>query len=106
MTKAEQDMSDLMNEINDKKETLKLIVEDLQSLKNQLIELMVDNNLVKVNTCEASATIMKFNRGSLIKDNVILTVDSVNEGTLEGKINMSDLIHISNIYFVLVRSKE
>ncbi|MDF2883832.1 MAG: hypothetical protein K0R54_4396 [Clostridiaceae bacterium] len=106
MTKAEQDMSDLMEKILDKKESLIITEEDLKSLKNQLTKVMVDNNKAKYETYKASATIMNFDRGSLIKDKVISTVNEVNKGTLKGKINIPDLINVSNIYFVLVRSKE
>ncbi|WP_097026148.1 hypothetical protein [Clostridium peptidivorans] len=106
MTKAEEKMSDLMEEILDKKESLKIIENDLDSLKNQLIEVMINNKLIKFNTYTASATIMNFDRSSLIKDEVLMTVNSVNKGTLQGKIDIADLIKVSPVHFVLVRSKE
>ena len=106
MTKVEQEMVDLMESILDKKEEIEIIESDLDSLKTNLLSLMQANHKVEINTKFARAKVISFGRESLKKDEVLFTLNQVNKGVLDGKINICELIKRSPVCFVLVKAKE
>lgn len=106
MSKVLQEMTDLMESILDKKEEIQMLECELESLKNNLLTLMQDNHKSEFETIFAKAKIISFGRESLIKEEVLLTIDDVNKGRLKDKINIRNLIKTSPVCFVLVRAKE
>lgn len=105
MTLVEERLTELIGEILDKKEERQRIEEDLESLKDQLINVLVDNNLTKFKCGDGQAQIMSFCRESLIKPHVLETFEEVNQGMLKGRINVSEHIKTSPVYFVLVKGR-
>jgi len=106
MTRNEEEMTGLMESILDKKEEMQILEGELESLKDNLLTLMRNNNRCEFETDFAKAKIIAFGRESLIKEEVLMTIDQVNRGYLEGKINVNELIKTSPVCFVLVRAKE
>jgi hypothetical protein len=105
MTRNEEEMTNLMESILDKKEEMQVLEEDLESMKDTLLNLMRDNHRVEFNTLTANAKIISFGRESLKREEVLMTIDDFNKGRKD-KVNINDLIKVSPVCFVLVRAKE
>ena len=105
MANVLQEMNDLMESILDKKEEMQVLESELESLKDNLLTLMQDNHKSEFETIFGKAKMISFGRESLIKEEVLMTIDDFNKGRKD-KVNVNDLIKISPVCFVLVRAKE
>ncbi|WP_061330260.1 hypothetical protein [Clostridium botulinum] len=89
-----------------RKEEMQVLEEDLESMKDTLLNLMRDNHRVEINSLTANAKIISFGRESLKREEVLMTIDDFNKGRLKEKVNINDLIKTSPVCFVLVKAKE
>lgn len=94
---------DSILEIKYEIENLKM---DLESEKEALLNTLRSNNIYEFYGEKGLAKIIAFSRESLIKDDVLVTIDKVNKGLQKDRINPSELMKKSHVCFVLVRGNE
>lgn len=94
---------DCILDIKDKMQELQW---ELDNEKISLLEVMKSNNVWDHKSNYGSAKIIAFDRESLKKDDVLITIDKVNRGLQKDRINVNELIKKSKVCFVLVRGIE
>lgn len=101
-----------MEKCEEKIETILDLRDEISSLqmnldmeKDSLLRLMKENNTYEYFSATASAKIITFNRESLVKDEVLATVEDVNAGRVK-KIDVDELMKESKVCFVMVRGLE
>lgn len=94
---------ELIDQILDLKEKNKIITEDLQSAKYELVNLLEDNHVSEYTGKTGKANFVDFQREGLVKDNVVETVDGVNKGRIKN-IDMKDLTKEIKVHFINVRA--
>lgn len=102
-TALDEEIEDLIDDILDIKEKISSHEMELESKKDNLLNLMSDNKKYEFYGEKGSAKIISYVREGLIKDTVLNTFNKVNKGTLDGKINVFEHIKKSPVYFVLVK---
>ncbi len=105
-TKFREKCNDKINNILDYKEQLEQAKMNLDSEKESLLELLRDNRTYKFYGDTGIAKIIAFDRESLIKDDVLITIDKVNKGLQKDRINVNELMKKSSVCFVMVRGLE
>jgi|GEM_PF-3793065 len=105
MEDRDRKISNLIDEILDAKFEINSRQQDLEDAKERLIELMDEKKVDKI-TCDFGiASIVAFNRQSLLKDEVLNTFAAVNAGQVK-TINTSEHMKLSPVRFVLVKPLE
>ncbi|WP_315168733.1 hypothetical protein [Metaclostridioides mangenotii] len=105
MEDKDRKISDLVDEILETKFEINSRQEDLENSKAELVDLMDEKNVDKVICDLGTASIVSFNRQSLIKGEVLNTFAGVNAGEVKS-INAIEHIKISPVRFVLVKPLE
>lgn len=100
--KWHEEAEDLINQVLDLKEKAKQNKEDLDGAKVQLAELLQKHEVNHYSGENGKCNFVRFEREGLIKDNVLLAVDSVNKGQIK-RINMRDLTKDIKVCFINVR---
>lgn len=95
-------VDELIDIILEKKESAKIINDDLDGLKSELAELLNENKVNEYIGNHGKANFVDFEREGLIKDEVEITVDKVNKGKIN-KIDMKDLTKEIKVHFINVR---
>ncbi|WP_195238614.1 hypothetical protein [Romboutsia sp. 1001285H_161024_C4] len=95
-----------IDNILDIKDKMEILQMELDSEKETLLQIMKSNNLWECQSEYGSAKIIAFDRESLIKDDVLVTIDKVNRGLQKERINVNKLMKKSKVCFVLVRGLE
>lgn len=93
---------ELIEVILDIKEDVKSKTEDLDSHKQELADLLKENNREEYIGDKGKANFVQFEREGLVKDNVVDAVNGVNKGKVT-KIDMKDLTKDIEVCFLNVR---
>lgn len=93
---------ELIEVILDIKEEVKSKTEDLDSHKQELSDLLRENNREEYTGDKGKANFVQFEREGLVKDNVVDAVNGVNKGKVT-KIDMKDLTKDIEVCFLNVR---
>lgn len=93
---------ELIEVILDIKEDVKSKTEDLDSHKQELADLLKENNREEYIGDKGKANFVQFEREGLVKDNVVDAVNGVNKGQIN-KIDMKDLTKDIEVCFLNVR---
>lgn len=93
---------ELIEVILDIKEEVKSKTEDLDSHKQELADLLRENNREEYTGVKGKANFVQFEREGLVKDNVVDAVNGVNKGKVT-KIDMKDLTKDIEVCFLNVR---
>lgn len=93
---------ELIEVILDIKEEVKSKTEDLDSHKQELADLLRENNREEYIGDKGKANFVQFEREGLVKDNVVDAVNGVNKGKVT-KIDMKDLTKDIEVCFLNVR---
>lgn len=93
---------ELIETILDIKEKVKIQSEDLDCAKQELTELLRENNRDEYVGEHGKANFVQFEREGLVKDSVVDAVNDVNKGIVN-KIDMKDLTKDIQVCFINVR---
>ena len=98
-TVFKEKINEKIESILDIKYNLEKLKMDLDSEKESLLSLMKENNIYEFYGESGIAKIIAFSRESLIKDDVLVTIDKVNRGIQKDRINVHELMKKSNVCF-------
>lgn len=87
------------------KDDLKRIEDNLEISKLRLLDLMKTNKKNAFRCEEGKATIMRFDRDSLKKEETLETLKKFNDGEING-VDIEELLKVSKVEFVLVKGVE
>lgn len=93
---------ELIEVVLDIKEDVKSKTEELDSHKQELADLLIENNREEYIGDKGKANFVQFEREGLVKDNVVDAVNGVNKGQIN-KIDMKDLTKDIEVCFLNVR---